>query len=77
MEEILELLLDLIVERPIAGVVVSIVALSVICFVLTGSIVPIPLGVLIIGWVHWRISRYRVLTLGVSDKPLRAGGRSR
>ena len=67
MEELVELLLAAMVERPIVGIAVLTFLLSFTCFTLTGSVVPIVFGFLISLCVHWRISRCRVTTLGLSD----------
>jgi hypothetical protein len=67
MEEAVELLLELIAERPVVGIAALALALSFICFIFTGSIVPIVCGFLISLWVRWRISRYRNITLGLGD----------
>jgi hypothetical protein len=75
MEEFVEMLLELMVERPMVGIVTLTFAVSVICFVLTGSIVPIICGLLISLWVHWRISRRRIITLGLSDRTAPKGKR--
>jgi hypothetical protein len=68
MLELVEMLLELMVERPMVGIATLTLAASVICFILTGSIVPIVCGLLISLWGHWRISRRRVITLGLSDR---------
>ena len=73
MEEILgllvELLLDLIAERPVVGLVIVTGCSFIICFILMDSIVPIVLGVLIALGVAWGISQPDLMTLGLSGKP--------
>jgi len=74
MDQIVILLLELIAKRPMAAV--AVLAVSFICLILTGSIVPIPIGVLIAFWVRWQMSCRGVLTLGLSDRPRTHGQQS-
>ena len=69
-EELVELLLAFAVERPAVGVASLTIGLSFLCFLVTGSIVPIAAGLLISLWAHWRISRRGVITLDLSDGPV-------
>jgi hypothetical protein len=75
MAELVEMLLELMVARPMVGIVALVFAVSVVCFVLTGSIVPIVCGLLIPLWVHWRISLRRTITLGLTDRDAPKGKR--
>ena len=75
MEELVELLLELAVERPIVGIAALTLGLSFVCFTFTGSIVPIVVGLRPALWVHWRISRRRLITLDLSDSPVPRGER--
>ena len=67
MEELVELLLELAVERPAAGIAVLMLSLSLVCFIFTGSVVPIVAGLLAALWVHRRISRRCGITLDPSE----------
>jgi hypothetical protein len=70
---IVELLLDLIAERPIGGLIAVTGCSFIICFILTDSIVPIILGVLIALGVGRGISQPGLMTLGLSEKPTARG----
>ena len=75
MEEVVELLLELMVERPAVGMAALSWLLSFICFTLTGSTVPIVGGFLISLWVRWRISQDRSITLDLADRTAPKGNR--
>jgi hypothetical protein len=67
-EEVVELLLELMAERPAVGSAALSLLVSFICFKLTGSTVPIVGGFLISLWVRWRSLRCSNIALGLADR---------
>jgi len=62
------LLLDVIVERPMVGMMVLALFIYWTSFVLTGSILPTLFGLLISLLVGWWISPRPLITLALSDR---------